>query len=46
MTDWIEKSVYGEFQAIDKEDMGLYKIVDSAEEAYELVQKAPQRKEF
>ncbi|MEK7154327.1 MAG: TIGR00730 family Rossman fold protein [Patescibacteria group bacterium] len=43
---WIKESVYEKYEAIDKEDMEIYKIVDSAEEAYEIIKKAPERKEF
>lgn len=46
LAEWIDKEVYGKFQTIDKEDMEIYKIVDSAEEAYEIVRKSPPRKEF
>ncbi len=46
LAGWIDKEVYGKFQAIDKEDMEIYKIVDSAEEAYNIIQKSPERKEF
>lgn len=46
LADWIEKTVYEGLGGIDKEDMEIYKIVDSAEEAYEIIKKAPERKEF
>jgi len=46
LAKWIEEHVYGEFGAIDKEDMLIYKIVDTAEEAFEIVKKSPERKEF
>lgn len=46
LMDWVEKSVYGEFGAIDKEDMKIYHIVDNAEEALEVIKQAPERKEF
>ncbi len=46
LTEWIKHGIYEKFDAIDKEDMEIYKIVDSAEEAYELVKEAPERKEF
>jgi hypothetical protein len=42
----VRETVYEKFDAIDKEDMGVFTIVDSAEEAYEIVKKAPERKEF
>jgi len=34
---FIEKTVYEKHAALDKEDMGLYKVVDSVEEAYEYI---------
>lgn len=46
LAEWIEKSVYGEYNAIDKEDLEIYKIVDSADEAYEIIKKVPMRQEF
>ncbi len=46
LADWIKKRVYEGFGGVDKEDMDIYKIVDSAEEAYEIIKKAPERKEF
>ncbi len=42
----IKEVVYEKFDAIDREDMDIFKIVDSAEEAYEIIKKAPERKEF
>lgn len=46
LADWIKKRVYEDLGGIDKEDMEIYKIVDGAEEAYEIIKKAPERKEF
>jgi uncharacterized protein (TIGR00730 family) len=46
LADWIDKVVYGEFKAIDEEDMQIYTIVDSAEEAFEIIKNSPERKEF
>lgn len=42
--EWIKKDVYGKFKAIDKEDMDIYQVVDSAEEAFEIIQKTKPRK--
>ena len=42
----IRETVYEKFDAIDKEDLDIFTIVDSAEEAYEIIKKAPERKEF
>jgi len=46
LAEWIKEYVYEKYGAIDKEDMEIYKIVDSAQEAYEIIKKAPERKEF
>ena len=46
MTTWIEEYLYEKFRAISKEDMNLYKIVDSAEEAFDIIKSAPARKNF
>ncbi len=37
LLDWIYKTVYEKNNAISKEDMKLYHLVDSADEAYELI---------
>ena len=39
LLQWIESVVYEKNKAISKEDMNLYHLVDSAEEAYTLLQK-------
>lgn len=36
---WIENDVYGKYKAIDKEDMDIYHLTDSAEEAFDLIKK-------
>lgn len=46
LIDYIEKWVYEKYQNIDKEDMDIYKIVDSAEEAFKIIKNSPERKEF
>ena len=46
LAKWLEQEVLGKFEAIDKEDLNLFTIVDSAEEAYEAIKKTPERKEF
>ena len=43
---WIEEVMYEKFGAIDHEDMSLYTLVDSAEEALEIIKTTPERKEF
>lgn len=46
LADWIRDSLFKEFEAIDKEDMALYKIVDTAEEAFEHIKSSPLRSSF
>lgn len=43
---WIEEGVYEQFNAIDQEDLKIYALVDSAEEAYSIIKDTPERKEF
>ncbi len=43
---WIKETMFDEFSVIDREDMEIYKIVDSSEEAFEIIQKTPDRHEF
>ncbi len=43
---WIKDDVYGNFQAIDEADQNIYKLVDTVEEAYEIIKNAPKRHEF
>lgn len=37
LLDWIKSSVYEKNQAIDKEDMEIYHLVNNADEAYKLI---------
>ena len=46
LTDWINKEVYGKFKAIDEADQKIYKVVDSAEEAFEIIKNSSERTEF
>ena len=46
LLSWINETVYQKFESIDKEDMNLYTLVDTAEEAYEVVKKCKPRVEF
>ena len=43
---WLQEEIFGKIHAIDEEDLKLYAIVDTAEEAFEIVKKAPPREEF
>jgi uncharacterized protein (TIGR00730 family) len=46
LNDFIKNYLLDKFSAIDKEDLDLYKIVDSAEEAYQIIKSVPDRKSF
>ena len=46
LVQYINDTVYEQYQAIDKEDMQLYHLVDTAEEAYKLIKASPPRKEI
>jgi hypothetical protein len=46
LVQYINDTVYEKYQAIDKEDMQLYHLVDTAEEAYKLIKASPPRKEI
>ncbi|MDP1629368.1 MAG: TIGR00730 family Rossman fold protein [bacterium] len=41
--DHIEKVIYEKYHAIDKEDMKIYHLVDSAEEAFKIIKKSKPR---
>lgn len=43
---WLEGSVYGTHDAIDHEDLRIMTLVDSAQEAYNMVLKSPNRDLF
>jgi predicted Rossmann-fold nucleotide-binding protein len=42
---FIEKELYSEHKAIDKNDMKLYTITDDIEEALTIIRKAPIRRQ-
>lgn len=45
--DWLLRNqLYEKYRTIDKEDLDIYKIVDSAEEAFELIKDAPPREDW
>lgn len=46
LIQWINEGVYEQFAAIDQEDMRIYTLVDSAEEALKIVKETPERKDF
>lgn len=43
---WMREELYQKLKAIDEADLSLYKIVDTAEEAFEIVKNAPPREDF
>jgi len=43
---WVQEVMLKQFEAIDAEDRELYKIVDSAEEVFDLVKDSKERKYF
>jgi len=43
---WLYEDIFQKFQAVDKEDLDLYTVVDTAEEAFEIVKNAPPREDF
>mgnify|MGYP001587441967 CR=1 FL=1 len=43
---WVEDQVYGRHRAVDKEDLKIYTLVDSVEEAYAIISKSKERDYF
>ncbi|OGN08305.1 MAG: Rossman fold protein, TIGR00730 family [Candidatus Yanofskybacteria bacterium RIFCSPHIGHO2_01_FULL_45_42] len=46
MHKFLNEEMLGKLKAIDTEDLGLYSVVDTAEEAFEIVRHAPPRELF
>lgn len=46
LVDWLKSDMYGKFDAIHAEDLDLFKVVDTAEEALEVVKKSVPRSFF
>jgi len=47
LVSWMKEVMYGQEKAIDKEDLDLFHVVDSAEEAFEIIKKTkPRKSEF
>ncbi len=44
LTSMINSTLYQRYEAIDKDDMKFYKMVDTVEEAIKIIKKAPIRK--
>ena len=36
---WVEEGLYEKYKTIDKKDMNIYHLVDSVDEAFEMVRK-------
>lgn len=43
---WLSEEIYAKYRAVDQEDLNLYTIVDTAEEAFDIVKSAPPREDF
>lgn len=46
LVQYINETLYEKYQAIDKEDMQLYHLVDTSEEVFEIIKASPPRKEI
>ena len=46
LIDWITETVYAKFDTISKEDMELFKLVDTAEEAFDIIKTSTERSFF
>jgi len=46
MDNWLRKTLLKEYKTIDPEDLKIYTIVNTAKEAFDIIKKAPPRKEF
>lgn len=44
--EWLSRKLLTEYQTIDPEDLNLYHIADSAEEAFDIIKKSKPREEF
>jgi uncharacterized protein (TIGR00730 family) len=46
LLNWTKEVMYEKFHAIDREDMDIYTLVDTADEAFEVIKKSKQRKDL
>jgi len=46
LIEWFKKEMLEHHQSISKEDFDIFTLVDTAEEALEIIKKSPERKEF
>lgn len=43
---WLREEIWEKYKAVDRSDLEVYKIVDTAEEAFELIKDAPPREDW
>jgi len=43
---WIKDQMFGKFKAIDEPDIKIYTVVDSAQEAFDIIKNSPERTDF
>lgn len=46
LIEWLDKTVYGGFDTIDREDLHLFELVDTAKEAFDIISKSKERTLF
>jgi uncharacterized protein (TIGR00730 family) len=46
LVQYLNEMVYEKYKAVDKEDLQLYHLVDTAQEAFDIITKSPPRKEI
>lgn len=46
LVQYLNEMVYEKYKAVDKEDLHLYHLVDTAQEAFDIITKSPPRKEI
>lgn len=46
LIEWMKKEVLEHHKAISPEDMNIFKVVNTAEEAFEIIKNSPERHEF
>ena len=44
--NWVEKTLYNKLRAVDEDDLKLYRIVDTAPEAFKIIKKSKERRDF
>ncbi|MDQ5952595.1 MAG: hypothetical protein QG626_724, partial [Patescibacteria group bacterium] len=46
LVEWLDKTMYGSFDTIDRQDLKLFTVVDTAQEAFEIVRQSDERTFF